>query len=504
MPLNFLERVASNLNAFAGNRAFFTSGEHYTYRGLSQRIAAIQKWIQREVAPGCPIGVFSGDGVDTYASILAVLFSGAAYVPIYSKNPIERTREVVASSGLDVILADHDIENQSDLETHCGCRIFDVRELETDLASPTLAPVIDSDLAYLFFTSGSTGKPKGVPISHGNLNTFLGTMLDENWYAFRPSDRFLQMFELTFDLSVTSFLTPLCVGACCYVVPREGVAYMEIFKLLTEQDISVALMVPSVLAYLEPYFDEIQLPAMRYSMFCGEALRSDLAEKWRTCIPGAELQNVYGPTEATIFCTIYPMLEGQSAAEAVNGVAAIGRPMPNVSTYVVSEQGDVVSPGVQGELCLGGSQVTLGYWQDPEKTAEAFRELRVGTVTERVYRTGDLAFVNENGNLVYCGREDAQVKIDGHRVELGEIEFRAREYCGAAPLVAVAAENRAGGLSIHLFVEGEVDEGGLAVHLADRLPSYMLPKRIHAIEQMLFNLNGKMDRNALKARLARD
>lgn len=502
MPLNFLDKIGARLRENGQADAFFTEGRHFTYHEVSQRISAIQKWIKREAPGERLIGVFTGDGVDTYTSILAVLFSGAAYVPIYSKNPVERTREIVDSAGINVLLTDHDLENQPEIEVLCGCRVQDVRELESDPEAPVPEPVTSADLAYLFFTSGSTGKPKGVPISHGNLNAFLETTLDETSYEFGPADRFLQMFELTFDLSVTSFLTPLCVGACTYVVPRDGVAYMEIFKLLVEQEISVALMVPSVLAYLEPYFDEIDLPAMRYSLFCGEALRSDLAEKWRSCVPSAVLQNVYGPTEATIFCTVYPMLEGVSAAEAVNGVVAIGVPMPRVSTYVVSADGEIVGAGVQGELCLGGAQVTSGYWRNPEKTAEAFREIRIGSGVERVYRTGDLALVNDSGNLVYCGREDAQVQIEGHRVELGEIEFHATAFCGAAPLAAVAAENQAGALSIHVFVEGAFDAEALRSHLAARLPSYMLPKELHQIDAMPINLNGKLDRKALKSRLA--
>ena len=305
------------------------------------------------------------------------------------------------------------------------------------------------------------------------------------------------MFELTFDLSVMSFLVPMCVGGSCYVVPDAGVQYINIMKLLQEQRITVALMVPSVLSYAQRFFAELNLPDLRLSLFCGEALRHDLTALWAQCVPNARIRNVYGPTEATIFCSAFDWEERESESQSVNGVVPIGIPMSGMDMKVVDAAGGIVEAGEQGELCLLGAQVASEYWNDPERTAAAFFDLEIGDERFPAYRTGDIAFVNDLGNYIYCGRLDSQVQIDGHRVELAEVEHCAREHVRCA-VVASAFQADDGRQEFVLFVEASEDlSTSLAEYIRSQLPSYFSPRAIVCVERFPLNLSGKVDRKSL-------
>jgi amino acid adenylation domain-containing protein len=362
-------------------------------------------------------------------------------------------------------------------------------------------PQAPEDLAYLFFTSGTTGIPKGVPIRHRNLDAFMTAVLEDSSYAFGPDDRFLQMFELTFDLSVMSLLAPLALGASCHVVPDKGIASLEIARLLDERSISVALMVPSVLSYLRRYFDELRFPALRHSLFCGEALAHSLTAAWARCVPKAEIRNVYGPTEATIFCTEFKWEERASAEQSVNDIVPIGRPLLGTGLVIVDAAGEPVVAGEQGELCLTGEQLATGSWQDPERSAAAFVRAPGNGGRGVAYRTGDLAFVNSRGNTVYCGRADSQIQVDGHRVELGEVERHLRTFLDGGAAAAAPIRTADGRQEFVAFLESSADlEAGALAYLRTQVPPYMLPRRIICVAALPLNLNGKVDRQELLRR----
>jgi D-alanine--poly(phosphoribitol) ligase subunit 1 len=266
---------------------------------------------------------------------------------------------------------------------------------------------------------------------------------------------------------------------------------LEVADTLETREITVALMVPSVINYLKPYFGEMNLPKLRYSLFCGEALYHETLSSWAQCVPNAKIENLYGPTEATIFCLRYEWQRGESPHPQGKGIVPIGRPMQGMDAFVVNEN----SLDEEGELCLHGGQVTLGYWNHPSKTAEVFGTTENGT---KFYRTGDLCKVDQAGNFLYLGRIDNQVKIDGHRVELEEIEFHARVFCGDKQVVAAVNTSEAGFQSILLFIESEQDlKNGLEEHLKKHLPDYMIPKEIIIESLFPLNSNGKIDRKAL-------
>lgn len=499
--MTVLSRIAASAEIHAERPAIFAKGECHTYNELIAAARGIRAClVESGCISGSRVAVVTGDDFRTYASLLAIWSAGAAYVPLNVNNPVDRNEQILKDADSGLILTSRP---QSEWGSHLPAglgpdRIVQTTEIAPD-EGPLPVPRVDpDDLAYLFFTSGSTGKPKGVPITHANLDAFMTVLLEELGYGCTAEDRFLQMFELTFDLSVMSVFAPWCIGASTHVVPEKGIAYMNIVDLLMKQRITVALMVPSLLPYLQRFFDEIRLPELRLSLFCGEALMHDIVAEWSQCVPNARIENVYGPTEATIFCTTYRWETGKSATEQVNGIVSIGRQMPGMQALVIGADEGICKDGEKGELCLIGAQVMSGYWQDEEKNKRAFVEVELSDAKHRAYRTGDVAFVNEFGNLVYCGRKDSQIKIDGHRIELGEIEHFARKFIGSSQAAIIVKSDVVGRDFLELFVAAvNLDREKLQAFLRSKLPEYMLPRQVRTLAELPLNLNGKIDRIAL-------
>ena len=499
--MTVLCRIATCAEEYADRPALIARGEPYTYREVVAAARGIRmELLERGCTPRSRVAVVTGDDFSTYASLLAIWSAGLVYVPLNVNNPADRNEEILKDAESALIVTSRP---QSEWQSHLPAgldteRVIQTSNVEAD-EGPLPVPASEpDDLAYIFFTSGSTGKPKGVPITHANLDAFMATVLDELGYEFVPEDRFLQMFELTFDLSVMTVFVPWCIGASTCVVPEKGIAYMNVLDLLMKQGITVALMVPSILPYLQRFFDEIRLPELRLSLFCGEALMQDIVAEWSPCVPNGRIQNVYGPTEATIFCTTYSWQIETSATEQVNGIVPIGKQMPGTKTVVVGADDTICKDGEKGELCLLGAQVMSGYWRDEEKTNQAFVDVELSGSCHRAYRTGDISFVNDFGNLIYCGRKDSQVKIDGHRIELGEIEHFARKFIGSSKAAVIVKSDVPGQNYLELFVVADdLDREALEEFLRSKLPDYMLPRRVCVLPDLPLNLNGKIDRVAL-------
>lgn len=473
--------------------AFVIREEQHSYAELGAAIAAVRRVLETEHAQERLIGIVAHDDLETYAAVFAVWFAGKTMVPLAPGEPAQRTARIVEQAGLRVVASSRGSEGAPE-----GLRVLTTRGL-TPLSLETPCPRLASDVAYLLFTSGSTGVPKGVPISHGALQAFLHAF-GELGYAVGPDDRFLQMFDLTFDLSLMSYCVPLALGATVYTVPPESIRYTSVARILEDHEITFALMVPSILGHLRGFLAELTLPALRWSLFCGEALYADLAAEWQASAPNARVDNVYGPTEATIFCLAYRCAR-VGDAKTSKGVVSIGRPIGGVGTLLVDADLQPVEPGGKGELCLSGPQLTAGYWNDPDKSARAFF-----VYDDQVhYRTGDLCTRDEDGDFMYCGRLDHQVKVQGFRVELGEVEHHVRVVTGLAHVAAVVRPGPDGNLRIHVFLEryGEPLPPLLA-RLREVLPSHMVPSYAHELEALPLTVNAKIDRRALESRMLHD
>jgi amino acid adenylation domain-containing protein len=356
--------------------------------------------------------------------------------------------------------------------------------------------VEDEEIAYILFTSGSTGKPKGVPITRANLSAFIGSFL-KTGFDITNFDRCLQCFDLTFDVSVQAFLIPLLSGACVYTIPHDQIKYSYVYGLLTDHKLTFGVMAPSMLRYLRPYFDELDVQSMKYFIITAEASQVTLMQEWSKCIPNAEIFNFYGPTETTIYCTYYKF-NRDAPNKHLNGMLSIGKAMSNLTALILDETGNVTGINESGELCISGSQLTPGYWKNPQKSSESFFEKILNGTPKRFYRTGDSCFIDNEGDIMYAGRLDYQVKIQGYRIELGEIEYHAREFLNGRNAIATSFENHSGNIELALFVEGELTELNLLLeYLKSKMPYYMVPTKLIPTRNFPLNSNGKIDRRKL-------
>ena len=470
-------RVANAMQKFAAHNAMYIGQRYYTYAELEALTLKIYSLIPQDKIYD-RIGVWCNSDVETYAAILAISLYGAGYVPLNKDFPISRNRKIVKDCGLELIFSSSENER---LKAIAG----DVQYVLTNSAQATDCRIVkktDQPTSYILFTSGSTGEPKGVPVSHANLRSFFNYFLVK--YDFNERDRFLQTYELTFDVSVFSFFMPLMVGACCYVLPAEGIKPLKIVECLQKHAITIVSMVPGVLRYLDSYFKEISLPDLRYSFFSGDALYHELAAKWSGCLPNGAIHNFYGPTETTIVCTRF-VFDPQTPV-AGNGIVLLGKPFEGMEFIIADEE---LQETDKGELCFSGTQVI------PEYLDGALEEKFFVKNGKRYYRTGDLAALNTAGDLVFFGRTDSQVKVNGYRVELAEVENAVRKASGRECVVLCVQEDKLSRL--FTYTEKSVDAEELRDSLAAYLPEYMIPQKFIAVPSFPLNANGKIDRKAL-------
>lgn len=485
---NILNNIVRCINQNGNRNAFCIDEEHYTYAQFGECISKIRSQLIKINHSNTKVGLVINDDLETYASIIALWLEGECYVPLHPNWPLERCQDICEQVEIDLIL-------DSSKETRYE-RMLVVKTTPLEYEQNCLIPkecISDDELAYILFTSGSTGKPKGVQLSRKNLAAFVDAFFDV--YSIDENDRCLQCFDLSFDLSIMSYLIPLVKGACVYTVPPDVIKYSYIAGLIEDARLTVALMAPSTIKYLRPYFDEIDCTSLKYSLFCGEALPLDVTIEWSKCAQNAIIDNVYGPTEDTIFCSIY-RFSRTGNNKTYNGILSIGKPMKKCGMTIFDENLNECEVGVLGNLCLSGDQLTMGYLKNKEKNEESF------FLKENVrwYKTGDLCYIDEDGNIMYSGRLDHQAKIQGFRVELGEIEYHAKEFLGNKNVVCMAYEDCENLTRIAMFIESnEFNPDEMIAYMRNKMPSYMIPNRLFFIPTFPLNSNDKIDKVKLKS-----
>jgi len=478
------EKLTYQLTQNSDKIAFVIDEQEFTYDDFTNKIIDIQQLLLNNNFFGDQkVVVYTYNNIETYASILAIWLLGGTFIPINPKHPKERNNLI-----LDQIKPEFSLSsNREDFVLFTKTTFQDKdKNLIVNLRN-------DNSLMYILFTSGSTGTPKGVPIYYKNINAFIKDFSLE--YNLSSEDKFLQIYDLTFDASIHCYLLPLFLGASIYTVSPNKIKYLEAYKLIDKQKLTFAKFPPSVLSYLKPYFNKINLSSLKYSLLGGESLDLDLVKQWQNCVPNAQIYNVYGPTEATINTHIFKITKEVNINKSYNGTISIGKPFGSNKAFVLDNDGNIITDHTKGELCLYGNQITDKYFNNQDKTYQSFIEFEGKTI----YKTGDLVYKDKDNDYIFCGRIDNQVQIQGYRVELSEIENIAKKHQKALNFSVISVKNRLNVLEIVLFTEKlETETIELLDFLKNKLPFYMVPSKIINLDKFPQTAGGKIDKQALK------
>lgn len=456
--------------------------DRLTYAQLDARVGRLAAaLVRRGVGPGCYVALSLPRSVELVCLQLAAWGAGAAFVPMDPRWPQERRDQVLESLGEPLLVTPD--------------TVAELISEAADIADAAAVLPGIHDVAYAIFTSGSTGTPKGVVLEHGGLANV--TTAQASVFGLQPGRRVAQLATPTFDASVFELVLALGVGATLVVAPPETLAGDELAQFLTARSVDTIVVPPSLLATVRP----LDAPGVRLVCVAGESCRTDLADEWE---PGREFWNLYGPTETTIWATY-----GQGRAGAR---VPIGRPVANTVTRVVDAHGRTVAVGVAGELLVGGAGVARGYLGDPALTTTRFGAWDAASPL-RFYRTGDLVRQRRDGNLVFLGRVDRQVKVRGFRIEPEEVESVLRRHPRVTDAVVEARAPGGGTQVLTAYVQcphaeravdgpvagpdGLPDADEIRQLVADTLPHYMVPSHVVVLPRFPRSPSGKVDRAAL-------
>lgn len=438
------------------------------------------------------VGLFLERSLESYVSLLAVLKTGAAYVPIEVEYPDERVNHILSDMPFHSVITSTPQFSRNAIQFPDTIIIDELKDalLQQPATRPELT-INDSDqLCYVIYTSGSTGKPKGVEITQSNICHYVAVA--STLYEMTPQDNVYQGFSLAFDASLEELWMAFANGASLVAcLPKDIRSGLGLVDFLKHHKISFFSTVPTLLATLDG-----NLPDLRLLILGGEACNANLIKRW--CRPGLRIMNTYGPTEATVIATYADCYHDKPVT--------IGKPLPGYSVVLLDEHLQTVADGQQGELCIGGNGLARAYVNRPDITAQKFITNPADS-SQRLYRTGDLAMINSNGDIQFLGRVDDQIKLRGFRIELNEIEEVIMEYPAISQAIVSLQELDSPALVAYLLVDNPsiFDLNEFKNFLHKKIPYYMVPAHFQLIDAFPLLSSGKVNRKALpKLEITRD
>lgn len=494
---NVLEYLEHSAGIHPEKTVVRDQGRSFTYEELLSGSKRVGSALSASLMPGSPVVVFMDKSMEALTSFMGIVYAGAFYVLISPGQPAPRIRQI-----LGVLEAEYAITRTEDEPALRAAgfsgKLFDYDEIvKADINERSLQGIrdlsLDVDPLYCNFTSGSTGVPKGVLVSHRSVIDFMEYF--PSMFGITEKDIIGNQAPFDFDVSVKDIYSTLKTGATMVIIPKKLFSIpTELLDCLCGESVTTLIWAVSALCLIP------QLKGFTYKvpssinkvLFSGEMMPIKHLKTWQKYLPDANYVNLYGPTEITCNCTYYRV----DREFEPGGILPIGKAFPNEKVFLLDQEEKQIKEKDQiGELCVSGTALALGYYNNPDQTKQAFVQNPLHShYMETVYRTGDLAFYNENGELCFAGRKDFQIKHMGHRIELEEIEAVINSYPGVQRACCVfdTAKNR-----INAFYTGTMDGKEIALKMRDSLPPYMIPTAFFPLSQLPVTANGKLDRKKL-------
>ena len=492
--LDYLDEIVKKVPEKA---AFVDEEVSLTFRETNEISRSIGTWLLKQGFYKQPVVVFMQKSPRTIVSFFGVIQSGCFYVPIDAEMPVDRINLILENCRAEMLICDEETLEAAEQLVYNG-RIVQYKEIcdypaEDGLLAEIRAQALDVDPIYIVFTSGSTGVPKGVCACHRSVLDYVEQLSDV--LGFDEDTVFGNQTPLYFDACLKELYPTLKFGATTYLIPHSCFLFpIKLVEYLNEKKINTICWVVSALTMVSAFgtFDTIRPEYLRTVAFGSEVFPLKQFYRWRKALPEAKFFNLYGPTEGTGMCCYYPVTRDFEENEPI----PMGFPFKNTQILLLDEENRLAEDGKEGEICIRGTGVTLGYYNNPERTLESFVQNPLNTAyPEIIYRTGDIGRRNKHGELVFVSRRDYQIKHMGHRIELGEIEADVNllEAVKMSACIYDTEKNK-----IILYYVGSETPAEITGRLKEKLPRYMLPNKVIQLEQLPFTANGKIDRKTLQ------
>ncbi len=494
--LNYLEKTQERLPdkiAFAGEK------EQLTFSEVYQRSRAVGSFLSHKSIYKKPVVVFMEKTPSAIAATFGVIYSGNFYVVIDEEMPAFRIELILKTLEAETMICDATTASLPGKFGYTGT-VYLYEEMSASEADDEALECIrkvqlDTDPIYAVFTSGSTGVPKGVLACHRSVIDYIEGFTEAA--GLDESCVFANQAPLYFDAPLKEIGATLKFGATTYMAPKQLFMFpVKLVEYLNEHKINTLCWAASALSLVSSMktFNKVVPEYVKTVTFVGEVFPVKQLNEWQRVLPDAKFYNLYGPTETTGVCCIYPV----SRSFELDEMIPAGKPFKNSAIMLLDEEGREVPKGEVGEICVKGTCLTLGYYRNPEKTAECFVQNPLNDLyPELIYKTGDLGRLNEDGDLMYVSRKDFQIKHMGHRVELGEIEVVAGAMDGVESVCCLFDNEKK---KIIFYYTGEATKADVAAYIKEKLPRYMAPSFYEQLERMPYTANGKIDRVTLKQR----
>ena len=496
--LEYLERTAEK---YPGRIAVEDDKEALTWKELADLSRRIGTAAGKRIASGDPVVILAPKGSLTLAAMFGAVYGGGFYVNGDPALPPRRLKEIFRVLRPKLVLIRPEeiplIRQAGYTGDYCLLHEAAGEEPDLELLERRRKDSCSEDILYGIFTSGSTGTPKGITVSHRAVIDFITHFTEI--FGIDEKDRIGNQAPFDFDVSVKDIYSAVMTGAALVLIPRQLFSVpAALLDYLCEKKATVLIWAVSALTMISSLGGfKYRIPSdVRKVMFSGEVMPANQLACWQEALPEAEFVNLYGPTEITCNCTYYPVQKVPGEGEKL----PIGKAFPGRRVFLLNEEGgEIREPEQAGEICVAGESLSLGYYHNPAETEKSFQErIFPDGRKERYYRTGDLGFLGKDGNLYFSGRKDFQIKFNGHRIELEEIERLLDQMQGIEKSCCVTDHRKT---CLAAFYMGKVMPGEIRLWLKKRLPGYMVPRKIFQTEKLPLTKNGKTDRKALQKRL---